>query len=177
MTCIVGLVHDDRVWIGADSAGVTDYDLQNRGDAKVFQLGAMVIGFTSSFRMGQLLRYGLTLPERASGIDLHQYMVLDFIGSVRACLQNGGFAQKNNEQEHGGEFLVGYAGTLFYIGADYQVGIMADGYAAVGCGDRVALGALYATHRRAPRTRITVALEAAAHFSAGVRAPFLIVHS
>ena len=119
MTCIVGLVHEGRVWMGADSAGVSGYQLQTRTDAKVFVHDNMVIGFTSSFRMGQLLHYAFTPPPRALGVDLHHYMVVDFIDAVRECLRDGGYARKEDEQEQGGNFLVGYAGQLFVIEHDY----------------------------------------------------------
>ena len=161
--------------MGADSAGVSGYQLQTRTDAKVFQRGDMVIGFTSSFRMGQLLHYAFTPPPRAQGVDLHRYMVVDFIDAVRECLRDGGYARKEDEQEQGGNFLVGYAGQLFVIEHDYQVGIMAAGYAAVGSGEQVALGTLYATRGRAPQKRILLALEAAAHFNAAVRGPFTVL--
>jgi hypothetical protein len=61
---------------------------------------------------------------------------------------------------------------------DFQVAEASDGYAAVGRGAQVALGALYATTRlRDPRRRILVALEAAEHFSSHVRRPFVIVEA
>jgi len=63
MTCIVGIQHDGRVYIGGDSAGVAGYSITSRADAKVFTVGPYVMGFTSSFRMGQLLRYGLKAPK------------------------------------------------------------------------------------------------------------------
>ncbi|KAB2588180.1 hypothetical protein F5983_33655 [Streptomyces arboris] len=53
----------------------------------------------------------------------------------------------------------------------------ADGYAAVGCGDELALGALHATTHLglAPRARLTAALAAADHHSAGVTGPYTYV--
>lgn len=57
MTCIVGLVDGDRVILGGDSAGIAGWHLQLRADEKVFRNGPYAIGFTTSFRMGQILRY------------------------------------------------------------------------------------------------------------------------
>lgn len=104
-------------------------------------------------------------------------MCIDFINAVRQGLKEGGWASKNNEQEEGGSFLVGVRGRLFEIGEDYQVGELADGYAAVGCGAEIALGALHATvdAGMSLQTRAVAALEAAAHFSTGVRPPFTVV--
>ena len=53
MTAIAGLVHDGKVYIGGDSAGVAGMDLHLRSDPKVFTVGEFVIGYTTSFRMGR----------------------------------------------------------------------------------------------------------------------------
>jgi hypothetical protein len=176
MTCIVGLVNNGDVWIGGDSAGVaSDFSRQIRIDSKVFAVGPMLIGYTTSFRMGQLLRYRLTLPAHPDGMDSHEYMATEFVDAVRACLSKGGFSEKEKEREIGGFFLVGYRGRLFQIESDYQVGEDASGEYAVGGGDKLAMGALFATrHIQQPRYRVEKALEAAAERNAGVSPPFVV---
>lgn len=175
MTAIVGLVHDGAVHIGGDSAGTSGWSLTVRADAKVFTSGPYVMGFTGSFRMGQLLRYALTAPEPDG--DLDKFMVTTFIDSVRDTLRTGGWLKKENEREDSDPFLVGVQGRLFRVDDDFQVGETADGYAALGCGHELALGALYATEksRMAPERRVRLALAAAERFSAGVRGPFAYV--
>ncbi|MDX3849707.1 hypothetical protein [Streptomyces sp. AK02-01A] len=172
MTVIVGLVQKQRVHLGGDSAGVAGYQLTVRQDAKVFTTGPYVMGFTTSFRMGQLLRYAFQAPHPNG--DLHRFMVTTFIDALRACLKEGGWAKKDSEQEEAGTFLVGVHGHLFVVHSDYQVGEPADGYAAVGCGDELALGALHVTAAldMKPRARLAAALAAADHHSAGVCAPY-----
>lgn len=177
MTCIAAVADGERVWIGGDSAGVAGWSLNVRADEKVFANGPFVMGFTSSFRMGQLLRYCLTPPERDPECDLDRYMATSFIDAVRKCLKDGGFARKNEEAESGGTFIVGIAGSLFVVGDDYQVSKLACGYAAVGCGDQVAAGALYASKHLDPERRVRLALEAAEAHSSGVRSPFVIKHT
>ena len=177
MTCIVGVVEGDKVFIGGDSAGVSGWDMTVRADQKVFRNGPMVFGFTSSLRMGQILRYALSIPEHDPCVSLDKYMVTTFIDAVRECLKAKGFAKKTNEQEEGGIFLVGYKGRLFKIEADYQVGITSRGYEAAGCGQAYALGVLYATPKLKARARVALALKAAEDGSAGVRAPFHIEES
>lgn len=176
MTCIVGIVDNNTATLAGDSAGVSGTVTQPRADAKVFANGPFVIGFTTSFRMGQILRYGLTLPEPPAD-HLHRFMCTAFVDAVRGALKDAGWATKNNEQESGGCFLVGVKGHLFEVDNDYQVGEMGDGYTAVGCGAEVALGALHATigSGLSAFSRATLALEAAAHFSTGVRAPFVAI--
>lgn len=174
MTCIVGLVHDGKVSIGGDSAGVdgATYGLVVRADRKVFKNGDFVMGFTASFRMGQLLHHSFSPPKRHPEMDIEKFMVTEFVDAARQCLKEGGYAQRCNESERGGDFIVGYAGRLFRISEDYQVAEAADGFQAVGCGEQIALGALFAAQEGAPLDRLRVALEAAERFSAGVRGPF-----
>lgn len=173
MTAVAGLVHQGRVHLGADSAGLAGWALTIRADPKVFRNGPYVLGFTSSFRMGQLLHHAFTPPTPPPARRLDRFMATEFIDAVRECLKAGGYATKNSEAEAGGNFLVGVTGRLFEIGQDYQVGEPADEVAAVGCGFELCLGALYATRQSAaPRRRLTVALEAAEHFNGGVRGPF-----
>ena len=65
-----------------------------RADEKVFRNGDFLMGFTTSFRMGQLLRYKLNPPRRHPDDRVAKYMVVDFIDAVRECLKAGGWASK-----------------------------------------------------------------------------------
>lgn len=189
MTCIVGLVDNGKVYIGGDSAGVDErWNLTIRADKKVFSrkfptfdhYEEMLLGFTTSFRMGQLLQYQLEIPPTGGWSfpeQLFEYMATVFVDTVRKCLKEGGFAEKDKEAEKGGAFLVGFRGRLFCVENDYQVAEALDGYYAIGYGAAPALGVLYATPTLPPRTRIEMALGAAEHFNIGVRAPFTILES
>lgn len=174
MTCIVGFVEGDTVWIGADSAGVSgDWGLSVRKDGKLFRNGQMLFGFTSSFRMGQLLQHALTIPDHDPRVVVEKYMATTFINAVRECLKSNGWASKDKEMETGGTFLVGYQGRLFHVEDDYQVGEAATGFDACGCGYQIARGALFASTEQG-EARVLAALRAAEAFSAGVRGPFRV---
>lgn len=172
MTCIAGVTARGKVYIGGDSAGVAGYSMCVRADEKVFRNGSFLFGFTSSFRMGQLLRYRFTPPAQAG--DDYAYLCGDFIDAVRRCLKDGGYATVLDNQEVGGTFLLGYRGALYTVEDDYQVGRTLDDFAAVGAGRDVALGTLYAS-RLPPSRRIRLALQAAEKFSAVVRRPFHVL--
>lgn len=174
MTAIVGLVDQGTVYVGGDSAGVAGYSLTVRADSKVFTNGPYVMGFTSSFRMGQLLRYSLKAPHPKG--DLEKFMARTFVDAVRETLKAGGWLKQDANRDEGGTFLVGVSGRLFTIHDDFQVGEAVDGYAAVGCGHELALGALHATAHMGlrPKKRVRLALAAAERYSAGVRGPFTI---
>ncbi|MCP1755440.1 hypothetical protein [Bradyrhizobium elkanii] len=179
MTCIVGLVNKGTVYIGGDSAGLdSNYSLVVRNDRKVFRSGDFVMGFTSSFRMGQFLAFGFHPNRPRVGVDVMTYMVTDFIDAVRARMKYGGFARTRDSAEYGGTFLVGYAARLFHISDDYQVGESVHGFDACGCGNAIALGSLRSTRDwNDPKARLLEALGAAETFSAGVRGPFYLEHT
>lgn len=176
MTCIVGIAQDNQVTIGGDSAGVAGYSLSHRADTKVFRARNYIMGFTSSFRMGQLLRYGdlPPAPTAEECWDLDRFMATTFIDGIREVLSAGGYLRTDSGVETGGTFLVGVRGALYEVHGDFQVGRTLDAYSAVGCGEDLALGALHATSDSSlsPRTRAEIALRAASHHSAGVSAPF-----
>lgn len=177
MTAIVGVVEDGKVWLGGDAAGVGGLSMQTRSDPKVFKNGESVIGYTTSFRMGQILEHHLSLPtpyENESGMG---YMVKRFIPAVKSVLKQHGFETSESGREHGGNFLIGYRGHLYDIESDYQVARVAQPYHSVGCGFELALGSLYSTQclKMSPKKRITTALNAATEFCVGVRPPFTIV--
>jgi len=176
MTAIAAIVEDGVVYIGGDSAGVSGLSLEVRKDAKVFIVGEFVMGFTTSFRMGSLLRYSFDPPEHPARMGIERYMNTIFVDAVRKCFAGGGYLKKNSEAETGGAFIIGYRGKLFYMEDDFQIGIPATNYTAVGCGHDLCKGALHATTglNIAPEKRIKMALRAAETFSGGVRGPFVI---
>lgn len=174
MTCIVAVVQNGKIYMGGDSLGLSNLFREVRSDPKVFRNGPFLIGCTTSFRMGNLLRYKMQIPVHPDGMDIMEYMCTEFIKEVRTCLKLGGFNKTENSQDNGGDFLVGYRDHLFYIGSDYQVGQLAANYHAVGSGREVAVGSLFSTDGMPPEQRLKIALEAATHHNAGVGPPFVI---
>jgi ATP-dependent protease HslVU (ClpYQ) peptidase subunit len=179
MTCIVAYEKDGKVWMGGDSAGVDGESLRisARGDQKVFQNGEYLIGFTTSFRMGQLLRYKFN-PSPCPDWDLEKHMTTTFVDQVRECFSKNGFDKKSEHGQHnGGTFLIGTHGRIFVIHDDFQLGWNRVPYNSCGCGHALALGCMYGLHNQdcEPELIVQLALESAAEFSAGVRGPFHIM--
>ena len=164
-----------RSILGADSAGTAGYDRTIRKDRKVFTNGELIFGFTSSFRMGQLLEFNLSPPPINEGQEAYNYAVKSLIPAIRDTLRSGGYTSTNNGREEGGIFLVGFRGRLFRIDSDFQVGESAINVESVGCGEAYALGAMHALKEAEPMERLQAGLEAAATFSAGVAGPFHFV--
>ncbi|WP_422661698.1 hypothetical protein ACK8P5_26615 (plasmid) [Paenibacillus sp. EC2-1] len=182
MTCIVGLVHDGVTYIGGDSLGSNGYSKTVRKDKKVFHLkdiGNAVMGYTSSFRMGQLLMYGTGLIDRRDANDVdHEYLVTKFVPKVINLFEHGGYSKNDSGRKSAGTFLLGYKDQLYKIDSDYQVGEALEGFDACGSGEDFALGSLYSTKdNEDPVERIRLALQAAANFSVGVAGPFYIINT
>ena len=186
-TCIVSLVRNGTVHIGGDSAGVSGLNIMVRKDVKVFNRedaagNKWVFGFTTSFRMGQLIQYNLKLPKlKKNEKDLHAFMVRELIPALKKCLKEGQWEHRKEDRTSGGTFLVGVRGETFIIGDDYQVGQRHGDFMAVGCGAQVALGAMFAAAKINPKMPpvefLTLGLEAATHFNGGVRPPYVFKHT
>ena len=152
-----------------------------RRDPKIYAVGPMLIGFTSSFRMGQLLGYSLSVPAQLEDVSTEKFMASVFVDAVRQCMKAGGYTKTEHGVESGGRFLTAYRGRIFEVCDDFQVAEARVPYAAIGCGFELALGSLYTSGKLDdpkglidPRDRVHAALEAAEMFSAAVRRPFQV---
>lgn len=175
MTCIAGAIDHDELVIGSDSGSSDGYGLTFEARSpKVFRCGEGIIGFTSSWRMGQILEHVFKPPIPDEGVPIERYLCTEWIDSVRAALGSAGWKKRDNERDQGGTFLYGFRGRLFLIAEDFQVVEPRDGYAACGSGWQVAWGALAALRQRKISAAVSVmdALAAAAMHNAPIRPPF-----
>jgi ATP-dependent protease HslVU (ClpYQ) peptidase subunit len=173
MTAIAGLIHQGRVHLAGDSAATSGWDLSLKPDGKVFTTGPYALGFSGSLRAAQLVQYALELP--APDGDLPKFMATTFVNALRTCLKEGGHSKSDSERESVElNLLVGVHGRLFRIFGDYTIDEGSQPFAATGCGESFALGALHATANLGwkPKQRLKAALSAAEWFSAGVRGPY-----
>lgn len=180
MTCIVGIVFDNRVYMGADSYGSNGYSGGTVLNPKCFISGEFIIGCTSTFRLIDVLRYKLVIPKihPDDQADADKYMRTTFIDAVRKCLTENGHLSKNTDGlESGGNFLVGYKNGLYEVQSDFSVLTVPIWGHSVGSGENSARGSLYTTKdmQLTPEQRITTALESASSTVPSVRPPFVII--
>ena len=154
--------------MGGDKQGSDGNHKAPLSTKKVFKTGSFLFGYTSSYRMGQILQYSFSPPTPKEGQDTLEYMASSFIDAVRECLKTGGYATNNSGSEAGGNFLVGYRGRLFEVQPDFSVIESSLPFNSVGCGYSYALGSLSSTTEMEPNHRIMKALQAAEMFSVGV---------
>jgi len=178
MTCIVGYIDRQKrtIYMGGDSAGVAGLQLRIRKDPKVFIRKPFIIGYTSSFRMGQLLMADerFNIRRQKDQESDYEYMVSAFIPAIQKLFKDGGYLSVEKDVLSGGTFLVGYKDNLYEIEEDFQVAQYNEEYASCGCGANYALGSLYSSSGGIVE-RINQALQCAAYYSAGVRRPFKII--
>lgn len=183
MTCIVGFVENGVTYLGGDSLGSDGYSGTTYKIRKVFhckETTDVIIGYTTSFRMGQLLQYSKNLFDELTlfknGVD-YEYLVNTFVPNIQKLFSNGGFERNNSGEKTSGEFLLGYKGRLFKVQSDYSILESSNNYDACGCGEDFALGSLKTTEglELSPINKIHKALQAASKFSVGVSAPFHII--
>lgn len=176
MTAIAGIVEDGKVWIGGDALSSNQGVSKVCAAPKVFVNGEFLIGYTSSFRMGQLLEYELSPPTPHEGENGMGFMVRQFIPAVKSTLQHGGYQRNRDGEDFGGVFIVGYRGELYRVDSDFHVAEYRQNYLAIGCGEDFLLGSLHTTEQfeLPPQERIQIALDAAAEHCSGVRGPHTI---
>ena len=179
MTAIAGFTDGKKVWIGADSAGSDGGYVTKRTDTKVFSIGKTVFGFTSSFRMGQILQHHLELPEQGKSTEDFAYMVSALVPAVREVLHEHHCNRNTNNEDDCGTFIVGRKGKLFIIHSDYQVEWVSTPYAACGSGRELCMGAMHSMMALSPRIAggkaVAYALAAAEEFNAHVASPYHVI--
>ena len=178
MTCIIGLEHNGRVYMGCDSAATTGYHLVSTTSPKVFKNCRLLIGYSWSFRMGQILQFARNYPDIDKFLDNYEFLVSSFIPFVRGIMKDAGFLKIENNQEESGQFMIGIRGQLFGIDSDFSVLRNNFGYDSIGSGKEYALGAmkmlLYSGKiNEDPILSIGLALETSAYFCNSVRGPFV----
>jgi len=163
--------------MGGDSAGVGSYNIRTHKDPKVFMRPPFIIGFTTSFRMGQLLMSDerFSIREQKKLESEYDYIVSAFIPAIQKLFEEGGFLKRSNEVKSGGTFILGYKDHLFTIDNDFQVAEFEEDYTACGCGEDYALGSLFSSSNDKIVDKIEQALKTAEYFSSGVRRPFKII--
>jgi ATP-dependent protease HslVU (ClpYQ) peptidase subunit len=187
MTCIIGVIDkkNKKVYMGADSCASNGQSKIIRKDMKMFKPECnpnFLVGFTTSYRMGQLLMYGEDdifpteehLSEEKYEIN-HNYIVADIIPKIQKLFTESGFGT----MEEGGEFLLAYKDSLFRIYCDFQVEETALDYNSCGCGEYYAEGSLFAlkNSKKDIVNKIHTGLQSATYFSVGVQPPFYIMNT
>lgn len=179
MTCIVGIVGPKgRMVIGGDSAvSFEGTHLEVMAETKVWCTGDYLMGASGDARGCNVARY-VFQPPKPRGRDLDRFMATTFIDALRDAMLKAGhtFKEEQSRETIDTNLLIGVRGVLYTVFESFDIERPRDEYAAIGCGTRPALGALYATRGQgATAKRVRLALEAAETYDAAVRRPFVVI--
>lgn len=143
MTCIIATIYEGKVHMIGDCMGSNGF-IKNifTKTPKVFSVGDFIIGYTTSFRMGQILQYSWTPPTRlVNDLDDDKYLYKEVIDSIKKCFENNGFGNKEKQEFEAGNFLIGWHGRLFEMQPNMSLMEVED-FASVGGGSYHAVAAL-----------------------------------
>lgn len=182
MTCVVA-VRDQQgeIALAGDSCAGSEWIARSVTTPKVFvrYVGEsntpIGIGYTHSFRMGQILNHFPmnNVVDLKLGDDISAWVVTRFVPWVRDLFLEQGFAEKRENQESGGTFLLVVGGHIFRVDDNYQVLENVDHYDAIGSGYMYAIGALAAMSTRlSAEERAKDALDIASYYSPWVKPPY-----
>ena len=130
MSVVVGVVTDTEVVIAADTALTGNFT--TFGESKIFRVGDAVVGMAGNPLWGTFIRgYTEPLTDRSS--------IEAFAQAWWEWVQ----ARNLEKDEQGGHFLVATSEGLFEVCSTGAV-CVADLYTAIGSGESIAIGALWA---------------------------------
>lgn len=188
MTAIAAYARNGVVTMGGDSAAVEQsHYIHLAATPKVFEVGPLLIGYTTSFAMGHALQHRLRItPDDARYIpaanridELDCWMATTFTDLVRATMREVGYMKTENGRESGGQFLVGVKGHIYLFDDDFHANRVLEGYAACGSGVTACMAAFHALQSSAANTplrdAVLIALRAAESCVTTVRGPFHVI--
>lgn len=172
MTAIVGVQHHGQVILGGDSAvSYGDLSVVCRQPKVWVAAPGVLVGVAGDARACDVVRYCLQAPP-FDGIDAAAWAARKLAERFREAVKAAHATDSNCDM------LLAVGGTLLLLDSDGGVVRPAGGYAAIGSGGTVAMGALHALSamlRLSPRQRVVAALEAAEAHCASVRRPWVVV--
>lgn len=167
MTCIVGLVEDNIVYIGGERAASDGDSIISMKNPKVFTKNGWVYGYAGTIGIGQLLDL---IPLDDDIDNIYTYIRLHIVEELKKAIESF----SHTPEEHDTSWLIGKNGRLFeFSAADW--GVVEVDSVAIGGGSQYALGSLYSTQDNNPLYRLEKALEAAITYSPTCQGPIDIL--
>jgi len=169
MSCLIGIVEDNIIYIGAESQATgDDGSIRPIFCDKMIRNGEYVFGFTGSVRAGRILKEATFQPPED----------VELLGeSIRLLYKQVGLTTEGDMGDQcTSNLLIAHKGKLYEMLIDFQVNEPMYDYITVGSGSVYALGSLHSCTDLGltPEERITLALDAAIEFDAMCGYPIVI---
>lgn len=135
MTCIVALKKDGVCYLAGDRMASNGFCKSSYAQPKVFKNGKFMFGYTTSFRMGQLLEHCWNPPARQEGEAEKEYLFNSVIPSIKRLFKDNDWEDSGSDPENrGGTFIMAFEGNLYRVESNYAVLEMSREFDAVGSG-------------------------------------------
>ena len=173
MTCIVGISHDDVVYIGGDRGVSDDSSILSMLQPKVYVRDEWIYGYAGSLGNGQLFDF-IDLPPIKKAEDVYRVLRMDVVENYKSILDTHG----SSKDDDATDFIIGCKGRLFEFNTD-DWGVSEVKEVAIGSGGNFALGSLHTTSQfevATPYYRIEQALNASVFYSPTCQGPIDILY-
>ena len=153
MTCIVGIEKGGRVYLAGDIQGTGGNSKVVHTQPKVYKVGDMVVGFSGSYRFGQIIENYLKdpfVPDKNASV--YKWLVQAVVPQIIEILDDHGYYGSDDEEGStgivGGNCLIGVRDELWELQDDFSLLRSTRGYMAIGSGCEYALAATEALRTR-----------------------------
>jgi ATP-dependent protease HslVU (ClpYQ) peptidase subunit len=168
MTCCVVYKEDNKIYLAGDKQGSNGNTKRRYKHPKVFKNGKFHFGYTTSFRLGQLLEHHWEAPEKRPSQTEDTYIFVSVLNSIKRLFKEDDFDKDGN---CGGTFIMVYNNRMFVIYSDYQF-VEIDDFAAIGCGEDEAEAVLYTLdmidNNLNPEDKLKLAIEVSSFRKCGI---------
>ena len=189
MTCIVAVVHEGAIYMGGDTGMSDRGNILMLDGSKIAINGDFILGAAGSPRATQLFSHVFSAPERKVNETTPHYMEVSVVQAFKDMFEADNWTQwqkgdRGNEESDSKTpglghtaMLIGYDGHLYLLDPACNMIPLAANYMAIGTGEDIATGALYALslHDAQPEAMVQIALEAASHHMHDIRPPFTVM--
>lgn len=170
MTCIVGIAHQGKVYMGGDRGMSDETFIKSMMKPKIKRNGSLLIGYAANLGTGQLAQM-IQFPEPPTS-NLDTYMRTDFVRALKDAYEYYSIGvDVHDSDKAAADLLVGVHGCLFEVYTDdWSVGEYNE--VASGSGASYAMGSLYSTREwDNPKQRVREAVHAAIKYSPSCQGP------
>jgi len=140
MTCIISFERDNKIIIAGDKKASNSATGSNVKEPKIFEKKKFMIGYTSSFRMGQILKHIWTPPSKKEDQTIDNYLYTDVINSLRQVFEVNNFGESDTT----GTFILVYKNRKFIYQSDNSLLEYEDNVISTGSGEEIAFGSVKA---------------------------------